>query len=93
MLEAIDPFGQLSERGTVQRLRQEQGPQAGRRRVDPVEEIRIRGDCGTVPGSPAAKAGLSTYDMIETIKGVATRDMPLAYAGLLLQANPIPPWN
>jgi carboxyl-terminal processing protease len=41
-----------------------------------------------VPGSPAAKAGLSTMDMIETIKGVATRDMPLAYAGLLLQGEP-----
>jgi carboxyl-terminal processing protease len=27
-------------------------------------------------------------DMIETIKGVATRDMPLAYAGLLLEGEP-----
>jgi len=41
-----------------------------------------------VPGSPAAKAGLSTGDMIETIKGIATRDMPLAYASLLLQGDP-----
>ncbi len=41
-----------------------------------------------VPGSPAAKAGLSTGDMIETIKGVATRDMPLAYASLLLRGQP-----
>jgi carboxyl-terminal processing protease len=45
------------------------------------------GVVGTVPGSPAAKAGLSTNDMIESIKGVATRDMPLAYAGLLLQGE------
>jgi len=41
-----------------------------------------------VPGSPAAEAGLSTGDMIETIKGVATRDMPLAYASLLLRGQP-----
>src|ERR1700733_944190 len=41
-----------------------------------------------VPGSPAAKAGLTTGDMIETIKGVATRDMPLAYANLLLRGQP-----
>jgi carboxyl-terminal processing protease len=41
-----------------------------------------------VPGSPAAKAGLTTGDMIETIKGVATRDMPLAYASLLLRGTP-----
>lgn len=41
-----------------------------------------------VPGSPAANAGLSTGDMIETLKGVATRDMPLAYASLLLRGQP-----
>ena len=29
------------------------------------------------PGSPAAKAGLTTGDMLESIKGIATRDMPL----------------
>jgi len=42
----------------------------------------------TVPGSPAAKAGLTTGDMLESIKGIATRDMPLAYAKLLLKGPP-----
>jgi carboxyl-terminal processing protease len=41
-----------------------------------------------VPGSPAAKAGLTTGDMLESIKGIATRDMPLAYAKLLLRGQP-----
>lgn len=41
----------------------------------------------SVPGSPASKAGLNTGDMIESIKGVATRDMPLAYAELLLKGD------
>src|SRR5271166_161369 len=41
-----------------------------------------------IPGSPAAKAGLSTTDVLETINGVATRDMPLAYAQLLLEGDP-----
>ena len=41
-----------------------------------------------VPGSPAAKAGLTTGDMLESIKGIATRDMPLAYARLLLRGQP-----
>ncbi len=41
-----------------------------------------------VPNSPAAKAGLTTGDMIETVKGIATRDMPLAYANLLLKGQP-----
>jgi carboxyl-terminal processing protease len=42
----------------------------------------------TVPGSPAAQAGLTTGDMLESIKGIATRDMPLAYARLLLKGSP-----
>src|SRR5271163_485427 len=40
-----------------------------------------------IPGSPAAKAGLGTTDVLETINGVATRDMPLAFAELLLQGD------
>src|SRR5690349_22785759 len=46
------------------------------------------GVVGAVPGSPAAKAGLASQDMIETIKGIATRDMPLAYANMLLEGEP-----
>jgi carboxyl-terminal processing protease len=45
------------------------------------------GVVGTIPGSPAAKAGFGSYDMIESIKGIATRDMPLAYANMLLQGD------
>ena len=41
-----------------------------------------------IRGSPAAKAGFGTGDMIESIKGIATRDMPLAYANLLLEGEP-----
>ncbi len=41
-----------------------------------------------VPGSPAANVGLTTGDMLDSIKGVATRDMPLAYARLLLKGQP-----
>jgi carboxyl-terminal processing protease len=41
-----------------------------------------------IPGSPAAKAGLSTGDVLESIGGVTTRDMPLAYAEMLLQGDP-----
>jgi len=36
----------------------------------------------------AAKAVLGTTDVLETINGVATRDMPLAYAQLLLEGDP-----
>jgi carboxyl-terminal processing protease len=40
-----------------------------------------------VPGSPADKAGLSNGDYIESINGVGSRDMPLAYAKLLLHGD------
>lgn len=46
------------------------------------------GVVGTVPGSPAARAGLVTGDVIERIRGIATHDMPLAYAELLLRGKP-----
>lgn len=46
------------------------------------------GVVGTLPGSPAAKARLVTGDMLETIRGISTRDMPLAYAELLLRGKP-----
>src|SRR5438876_8322392 len=42
----------------------------------------------SIPGSPAAQSGISAGDFIETIKGVATRDMPLAYAEQILQGEP-----
>ncbi len=40
-----------------------------------------------IAGSPAAKAGLTTGDVLEAIQGVSTRDMPLAYAEQLLRGN------
>jgi carboxyl-terminal processing protease len=41
-----------------------------------------------IPGSPAAKAGFSTGDVIESINNVSTRDMPLAFAEQLLEGDP-----
>jgi carboxyl-terminal processing protease len=40
-----------------------------------------------VPGSPAAKQGLTTGDVIESINNVSTRDMPLAFADQLFQGE------
>lgn len=41
-----------------------------------------------LPGSPAEKANIGTGDLIESINGVATRDMPLAYSEELLRGDP-----
>ena len=40
------------------------------------------------PDRPRNKAGLTTTDVLETINGVATRDMPLAFAQILLEGDP-----
>jgi carboxyl-terminal processing protease len=40
-----------------------------------------------IPGSPADKANIGTGDLIESINGVATRDMPLAYAEQILRGD------
>src|SRR3954451_12717393 len=40
-----------------------------------------------LPGSPAERANIGTGDLIESINNVATRDMPLAYAGQLLRGD------
>ena len=45
------------------------------------------GVVNVVPGSSAWKNGLTTGDMLESINGVATRDMPLAYAEMLLSGD------
>ncbi len=42
----------------------------------------------SVPDSPSDKANISSGDLIESINGVATRDMPLAYAEQLLRGAP-----
>jgi carboxyl-terminal processing protease len=41
-----------------------------------------------IPGSPADSAGLATGDVLESINGVSTRDMPLAFGEILLEGNP-----
>jgi carboxyl-terminal processing protease len=41
----------------------------------------------TIAGSPSEQMGLSTGDIIEAINGVSTRDMPLAYADVMLEGE------
>lgn len=41
-----------------------------------------------IEGSPAQQMGLTTGDIIEAINGISTRDMPLAFAEVLLSGEP-----
>ncbi len=91
MLEAIDPFA--SYLNADQYKEYLKGRDVKRADVGLILSKKYGylgevGVVGAIPGSPAAKAGLNTGDMIETIGGVATRDMPLAFASLLLKGDP-----
>lgn len=88
MLEAIDPFASyLNADQYKQYLKAQDQKRAG---VGLILSKRFGyvGVVGALPGSSAAKAGLATGDLIEAIGGVATRDMPLAYAEMLLAGDP-----
>jgi carboxyl-terminal processing protease len=92
MLEAIDPFASyLNADQYKDYLKNQVAGENNAKRADVglllSKKFGYVGVVGVVPGSPAAKAGFTTGDMIESIKDIATRDMPLAYADLLLQGD------
>jgi len=87
LLESIDPFASYLNAEQYRDYLKEKD----RKRADVGLILSKRqgylGVVGVVPNSPAAKAGLGTLDMIESVKGIGTRDMPLAYAAMLLQGE------
>ena len=87
MLEAIDPFASYLNAEQYKEYLKNRDVQKADVGLILSKKFGYVGVVGVAPGSPAAKAGFSTGDMIETIKGIATRDMPLAYASMLLQGD------
>ena len=85
LLEAIDPFASYLNADQYQDYLKNKDLKRADVGLVLSKKPGWMGVVGTLPDSPAANAGLSTHDMIESIKGIATRDMPLAYASLLLQ--------
>jgi carboxyl-terminal processing protease len=87
MLEAIDPFASYLNADQYRdylKNKDVKRPDVG---LILSKKFGYVGVVGTVAGSPAANANFTTGDMIESIGGVATRDMPLAYANMLLQGE------
>jgi len=87
LLEAIDPFASYLNAEQYKEYLKSKDVKRAEVGLILSKKFGYVGVVGTVPNSPAAKAGFSTGDMIETIKGIATRDMPLAYAAMLLQGE------
>ena len=88
LLEAVDPFGSYLSADQFKQYQKNRDTLKGdvglilARRAGYVSIVSV------MPGSSAAKNNLSTGDVIEAINGVATRDMPLAYAQMLLRGEP-----
>jgi carboxyl-terminal processing protease len=87
MLEAIDPFASYLNAEQYKDYLKNKGVKRADVGLILSRKFGFVGVVGTIEGSPAAKAGFSTGDMVETIGDVATRDMPLAYASMLLQGE------
>lgn len=88
LLESIDPFGSYLSADQYKQYQKAKLANKGdvglvlARRAGYVSIVSV------TPGSSASKNNLSTGDVIEAINGVGTRDMPLAYAQMLLAGEP-----
>jgi carboxyl-terminal processing protease len=87
LLESVDPYASYL---SADQFRQYLKSQDGKRpSVGLVLSRRVGylGVIGAIPGTPAAAANLQPGDVIESINSVSTRDMPLAYAQMLLEGD------
>lgn len=87
MLEAIDPFASYLSAEQYKQYQKAQETKKAGVGLALSRKFGYVGVVNVVPGSSAWKAGLATGDMLESINGVATRDMPLAYAEMLLTGD------
>ena len=88
MLESIDPYASYLNADQYKQYLKSKDQHKADVGLVLSKKFGYIGIVDSIPGSPAAKAGLTTTDVIETINGVATRDMPLAFAEILLQGDP-----
>ncbi|MEZ5401145.1 MAG: S41 family peptidase [Bryobacteraceae bacterium] len=88
LLESIDPFASYLNAEQYKQYRDAMTQKKGDVGLVLSRRSGYIGIVDAIPGTPAAVLGLTTYDIIEAINGVSTRDMPLAYAQYLLRGDP-----
>ncbi|HYP12710.1 MAG TPA: S41 family peptidase [Bryobacteraceae bacterium] len=88
MLEAIDPFASYLSSEQYKSYLKNPDPKKANVGLTLSRRFGYVGVVNAIPGSSGQRAGLSTGDILESINGVATRDMPLAYAEMLLAGEP-----
>lgn len=84
LLESVDPFASYMNADQYRQYENTHGKAEANAGLVLAKRYGYVAVVDTIPGSPADKANISTGDLIESIKGIATRDMPLAYAQELL---------
>lgn len=87
LLESIDPYASYLNADQYKQWLQSKDQHKADVGLVLSKKFGYVGIIDSIPGSPAAKAGLTTTDVIESINGIATRDMPLAFAQLLLEGD------
>jgi carboxyl-terminal processing protease len=87
LLESVDPFASYLNADQYKEYVKNKDARKADIGLLLSKKFGYLGVVDVVPGSPAAKAGLGTGDMVESINSIATRDMPLAYAELLLRGD------
>lgn len=88
MLEAIDPYASYLNADQYKQYQRARDTKKGDLGLLLAKRFGYMVVEAVVPGGPAAKAGFSTGDVVESLNNVSTRDMPLAFAELLLQGDP-----
>ena len=87
MLESIDPYASYlsaDQYKQFQKAKDSKKPDIGLLLSKRYGYMAVE---DAIPGSPAAKAGFATGDVVESINNISTRDMPLAFAEQLLQGD------
>jgi carboxyl-terminal processing protease len=88
LLESIDPFASYLNADQYKEYLKKKDAYKGELGLVLSKRAGYVAVVSALPGSPAAQGGIAVGDLIETIKGVATRDMPLAYAEETLRGEP-----
>jgi carboxyl-terminal processing protease len=87
MLESIDPYASYMNADQYKQYLKSKDVKKADVGLVLSKRFGYMGVVDALPGSPAAKAGMGTGDVIESISNVSTRDMPLAFAELLFQGD------
>lgn len=88
LLESVDPFASYLNADQYKQYVKNRDSAKGGVGVILAKKYGYVTVVDSLPNSPAGKANLLTGDLVESINGVATRDMPLAFAEQLLDGDP-----